>query len=209
MAYRRTASVEARLRRTRDTILRAARQRIAADGLHGVSVADVAATAGVSVGTVYRHVADKTALLREVVDDICRMEIGVVAKVATEPGSDADRLLAAVETFARRAVASGRVAYAVIAEPAPPDVERLRVGLRRDLAEAFASVIADGVAAGEFPAQDPMITATAIVGAVSEVLVGPLSPTDRTAADTDLALAEVVAHIRRAVIGAPGPRGAE
>lgn len=205
MAYRRTPNVEAKLQRTREQILRAARHRVAVDGLHGVSVAAVAAGAGVSVGTVYRYFDDKIALLREVVDDVCRVEIGVVAKVAAEPIGNADRLVAAVDTFARRAVASGRVAYAVIAEPAPPEIEQTRVGHRRDLAAVFAATIADGVDAGDFPQQHPDIAATAIVGAVSEVIVGPLSPTITSTiapAEIEDVLADLLAHVHRAVIGA-------
>lgn len=205
MAYRRTAAVTARLERTQGAILRAARQRVASDGLRGVGVGAVAADAGVSVGTVYRYFAGKDELLRAVVDDVCTREIDVVAKVAADRGTDAERLRAAVTTFARRAVASGRVAYAVIAEPAPPDVEAHRVARRRDLAEVFAGIVADGVAAGAFPPQSAEIAATAIVGSVSEVLVGPLAPAVRSDADVERVLGEIVAHVHRAVAGAPPP----
>ena len=205
MAYRRTPAVEARLERTREAILRAARRIIATHGLRGLSIAAVAAGADVSVGTVYRYFESKDGLLRAVVDDVCTREIAVVAKVATEPVGNTDRLVGAVATFARRAVASGRVAYAVIAEPAPPEVEHHRIGHRRDLATVFAGVIADGVAAGDFPPQSADVAATAIVGAVSEVIVGPLSPT--AGGDTpneheiDRVLDEIVTHVHRAVTG--------
>lgn len=201
MAYRRTASVEARLQRTRATILGAARRRIAADGLRGASIADVADDAGVSVGTVYRYFGNKDGLLREVVDDVCSREIDTVAKLAATPSDPAERFTAAVDGFARRAVASGRIAYAVIAEPAPPDVEATRIRHRRDLAAVFAAVIADGVATGEFPDQDPDITATAVVGAVSEVIVGPLAPSVRRSSDVDTVLDRTIALTRRAVLG--------
>lgn len=217
MAYRRTPAVEARLGRTRAEIVRAARRIVAARGLGGVAVASVATEAGVSVGTVYRYFASKDALLREVVDDVCSREIDVVAKLAATPTDPTERFLAAVDGFARRAVASGRVAYAVIAEPAPPEVEATRIGHRRDLAAVLAGTIADGVEAGHFPDQDPAITATAIVGAVSEVIVGPLAPAPHRPADVDAVLARTIELARRAVIGvgvgvapadAPPARGA-
>lgn len=199
MAYRRTAAVEARLERTRDDIVRAARHLVASDGLHGLTIGAVADRAGVSVGTVYRHLDGKDALLREVVDAICTREIATVAGLAAEPGRGAERLHRALDGFARRAVESGRVAYAVIAEPAPAEVEATRVRHRRDLAAVFAGVIADGVASGELPAQDPSVSGTAIVGAVSEVLVGPLAPTARRPADVEGLLAAVHAFAARAV----------
>ena len=201
MAYRRTAAVEARLGRTREAILRAARQAVAEHGLSGVGITSVAADAGVSVGTVYRYFDHKTALLREVVDDVCSREIEVVAKLAATPTDPTERLVAAVDGFARRAVASGRVAYAVIAEPAPAEVETTRVRHRRDLAAVFAAIITDGVIAGDFPDQDPDIAATAVVGAVSEVIVGPLAPAARRPADVEAVLTQTVALARRAVIG--------
>ena len=201
MAYRRTAAVEARLERTRESILHAARRAVAEHGLSGVGISSVAADAGVSVGTVYRYFDDKTALLREVVDDVCSHEIAVVAELAATPTDPTERLVAAIDGFARRAVASGRVAYAVIAEPAPAEVETTRVRHRRDLAAVFAAVIADGVATGNFPDQDPDVTATAIVGAVSEVIVGPLAPAARRPTEVDAVLDATVALARRAVIG--------
>lgn len=207
MAYRRTPAVEARLERTRAAILRATRHRIAASGLHGVSMADVAADAGVSVGSVYRYFDGKDGLLREVVDDVCSREIEVVAKLAATPTDPTDRLMAAVDGFARRAVASGRIAYAVIAEPAPAEVEATRVRHRRDLASVFATVIADGVDSGQFPQQDPTITATGVVGAISEIIVGPLAPMARRPADTEAVLERTIAFAHRAVVGAAAPGG--
>lgn len=205
MAYRRTPAVEARLERTRVEILRAARRAVGERGLSGVAVATVAADAGVSVGTVYRYFASKDLLLREVVDDVCSREIEVVAKLATTPTDPIERFVAAVDGFARRAVASGRVAYAVIAEPAPPEIETTRVRHRRALADVFAAVIADGVEAGAFPDQDPAISATAVVGAVSEVIVGPLAPAARRPADVEAVLDRTIALARRAVVGHDAP----
>jgi AcrR family transcriptional regulator len=205
MAYRRTPAVEARLGRTRDAILRAARRGVAEHGLAGVGIASVAADADVSVGTVYRYFEHKTALLREVVDDVCSREIEVVAKLAATPTDPTERFVTAIDGFARRAVASGRVAYAVIAEPAPAEVETTRVRHRRDLAAVFAAIIADGVATGAFPEQDPELAATAVVGAVSEVIVGPLAPAVRRGTQVEAVLAETVALARRAVIGHTDP----
>ena len=38
-------------------------------------------------------------------------------------------------------------------------------------------MIADGVESGELPPQDPELSAAALVGAIGEALVGPVSPT--------------------------------
>lgn len=200
MAYRRTRNVEAKMEHTRASILRAARQVVGDGGLRGSSIADVARTAEVGVGTVYRYFPTKDALLAEVVRETCSHEIALVAKVATEPGTHVDRLLAAVSCFARRASESGRTAYAMIAEPAPAEVELDRIDHRRALADVFAAIVADGVDGGELAPQDPTVTATAIVGAVSEVIVGPLSPARRSPdAEIGRVLDDTLDVVRRAV----------
>jgi AcrR family transcriptional regulator len=49
--------------RTRAAILQAARDRFVADGYDGATIRGIAKAAGVAVGTVHAHFADKTALL--------------------------------------------------------------------------------------------------------------------------------------------------
>jgi hypothetical protein len=67
------------------------------------------------------------------------------------------------------------LAYAQIAEPVDPAVESERLRLRRGYRDAFAAVLRDGMDSGELRAHDPQIVAAAIVGALGEALVGPLS----------------------------------
>ena len=186
MVYRRTPGVCARQHRTRASIIEATRSLVATAGFEGASVAEVAASAGVGVGTVYRYFPSKADLVTEVVREVCRHELEVVASVAhRQTGSPTERLVAAVTVFAQRALRSGRVAYAMIAEPTVAEAEALRLEIRAELAGILAAVVADGVEVGEFPTQSPGISGAALVGAVSEVLVGPLSP--RTPADVDTA----------------------
>jgi AcrR family transcriptional regulator len=192
----------------KSAILSAARSLVATAGLAGASMAEVAAAAGVGVGTLYRYFPSKTDLLGEVVRDVCAHELDIVAKVATSEHAGAtQRLVAAVSVFARRALRSGRTAYAMIAEPTAAEVEAVRLEIRADLAEVFAPIVADGVASGEFPAQSPPVASTALVGAVSEVLVGPLStwsPTTITEAGAAALVEEIVGFVVRA-IAQPAP----
>ena len=41
----------------------------------------------------------------------------------------------------------------------------------------MAEVIAEGIEDGELPAQDVDVTAAALIGAIGETMLGPLSPT--------------------------------
>ena len=175
MAYRRTAEVEARLAAQRARIVAAATHRLAEHGYAGCSIAAVARRAGVAPGTVYNHVDGKAQLVAEVFRDVCGREVDAV-RAAVEPAPDsARRVRALVETFAVRALKSPRLAYALLVEPVDPLVDELRLQFRVAFRDIAADAIRTGVAAGELPPQDPQVVAAALVGAIGEALVGPLS----------------------------------
>ena len=178
VAYRPTEKTEARRTRTRATIVRAATELVAHGGYREAQVAAVARRAGVATGTVYRHFPSKAELLTEVFRVASQREVDAVAEAVADAAAARapERLVAAVETFARRALRGRRLAWALLAEPVDPAVEAERLQFRRAYAQVFERAIADGVAAGELPDQDAAFTATALVGAIGEALVGPLSP---------------------------------
>ncbi|WP_425303271.1 hypothetical protein [Nocardia wallacei] len=90
-------------------------------------------------------------------------------------GTSVDRVTAAVETFAGRALKNPKLAYVLLAEPVDAAVDTERLRFRRAFAETFQSAVAEGVANGQLPPQDPRVSAAALVGAIGEVLVGPLA----------------------------------
>ncbi len=178
MAYRPTQRTEARKAEVRERIVTAARGLVARGGYTEAQVAAVAADAGVATGTVYRHFPSKADLFAEVFRNASQHEVDAVVEAAADGDSSAAaRIAAAVETFAHRALRGRRLAWALIAEPVDPAVEAERLIFRRAYRDAFAGVIADGVESGELPAQDPATSAAALVGAIGEALVGPVSPT--------------------------------
>ncbi len=179
MPYRPTERTEARRAATRERIVAAARELIAHGGYGEAQIAAVAAVAGVATGTVYRHFPSKADLFAEVFRNASQHEVDAVVEAAALNGGStaAERIAWAVETFARRALRGRRLAWALIAEPVDPAVEAERLIFRRAYRDAFASVIAEGVAGGELPEQDPVLSAAALVGAIGEALVGPVSPT--------------------------------
>lgn len=174
MPYRRTPAVQERLDATRRTIVDAALRLVAEQGYAGCSVALVAAAADVATGTVYRHFPDKGALFAEVFRTATQREVDAVAAAAARPGTVSERIALCVETFARRALRSPRLAYALIAEPVDPRVEAERLTYRRAYRDIFATLVDDAVAAGDLPPQDAQVSAAAVVGAMAEALVVPL-----------------------------------
>jgi AcrR family transcriptional regulator len=196
MPYRPTDRTEARRAAARDRIVRAALALVALGGYREAQVATVAKRAGVATGTVYRHFPSKADLLTEVFRVASQHEVDAVAAATASETTAADRIAAATETFARRALRGRRLAWALLAEPVDPAVEAERLQFRRAYAEIFAGAIRDGVARGELPEQDAAFTATALVGAIGEALVGPLSPA-AAASDADALVAALITFCLR------------
>ncbi len=187
MAYRSTARTEARRAATRERIVVAARELIAGGGYAAARVEAVAARAEVAVGTVYRHFSSKAELLAAVFRESAEREVDAVrAAAGSAERSAEERIRAAVETFATRALRGRRLAFALLAEPVDPLVEAERLVFRRAYRDAFADVIDRGVERGELPAQDVQLSAAALVGAIGEALVGPVSPTAAPGGDRHL-----------------------
>jgi AcrR family transcriptional regulator len=175
MAYRRTEATEARLAGARERIVTAALAQVANGGYASASVHAVATRAGVATGSVYRHFPSKAELFGEVFRRQATQELGVLEEIATHDSPALERLAEATETLARRALASPTLAYAQIAEPVEQEVEAERLVLRRGYRDALARILRDGVERGELEPHDTQTYGAAILGAISEALVGPLS----------------------------------
>jgi len=197
MAYRKTQRVQEQLADKRIRILEAARKLVSRGGFRETGIDDVAAAAGIATGTVYRYFPSKAALFVEVVSRVSEREVGIVSAIARKPDAAPALLSEAVRSFALRALANRRLAYALIVEPSDPEVEAVRLLYRRKLAEAFSAIIEAGIAAGAFPHQEAAVVATCIVGALLEALIGPLARDD---IDPGLMVASVVSFCAAAVL---------
>jgi AcrR family transcriptional regulator len=177
MPYRPTDRTEARKARAREAILGAAIDQLADGGYASATVQAVAERASVATGTLYRHFPSKADLFAEAFRRASTRELDVFAEAMAEADrSVAERVATAVEAFARRALASPTRAYALIAEPVDPAVEAERLAFRRGYRDLLVRVLQDGVDSGELAAHDSQTVAAALVGAIGEALVGPLSP---------------------------------
>ena len=204
MAYRRSALMEERLADNRQRILLSARKLVAAGGFRAAQIAAVAADAGLSTGAIYRYFPSKAELFVEVLGEAVRHEIEILQGIAKSPGTAADRLKRAVESFARRAFEGPFLAYAFIAEPADQEVDAERIRARMEFGKVFKSVLRDGIASGEFPEQNTDIAAACIVGAFTEALIGPIGPARSGAKQREQVIATISLFCVRAVT-APVP----
>ncbi|MFD3426388.1 TetR/AcrR family transcriptional regulator [Nocardia fluminea] len=198
MVYRRTPAVQARLDAQRTLIVQGATGVLSRDGFAGLSMAAVAAEAGIATGTVYKQFENKAALVAAVFQTVVAREVDAV-RAAVAEGDVVGRVTAAVETFAGRAMKNPKLAYVLLAEPVDAAVDAQRLEFRRAFAASFETAIAHGVAEGRLPAQDSGLTAAALVGAIGEVLVGPLA----TAPHAETVIPELVAFAVRALGARP------
>jgi len=176
MPYRPTPRTRERRQAAREAIVEAAIAQVAEGGYSSASVQAVAERAGVATGTVYRHFSAKSELFAEVFRRAATRELEVVQRTVSEtPGPALDRIAAAAEALARRALAGPRLAWSQLAEPVDPAVEAERLVLRRGYRDAFARALDDGIRRGELPPHDSSTVAAALVGALGEALVGPLA----------------------------------
>ncbi len=193
--YRVSDAALARRADARERLIAAAAQIIARDGYSGLTIAGTAARAGLSVGSVYRHFESKAELAAEVFRREADREFAAVQLAAELAAQPLPALEHAVATFAARALASPRLAWALLAEPVGSQVEGERLRFRRSYRELFTSLIEEAIAARALPTdQRAPLTAAAVVGAVSESLVGPLAPTGADA-DGSGELAEAITRL--------------
>jgi AcrR family transcriptional regulator len=173
--------------------------QLADGGYASATVQAVAKRAGVATGSLYRHFPSKSDLFAEVFRRASQREVEVFENATRDDGRSAtERVAAATEAFARRALAAPTRAYALIAEPVDPAVEAERLAFRRGYRDVLITVLAQGIERGEFETHDKETTAAALVGAIGETLVGPLAA-DRNGHGHDALVAAVVHFATRSL----------
>jgi AcrR family transcriptional regulator len=183
---------------TRARLIAAARSLLEEGGYAAASVQAIADRTGVAAGALYRHFPSKAELFVEVFRDAAKRDLGAMSKAASS-GSCVERLEAAVATFARRALRSRRLAWALVYEPVDPRVDEERLVYRREYCRHMAALLRAGIAAGEIPEQNAELGAAALVGAIAESLVGPLSPIGGQIGAAEDVIATLVRFCRRGV----------
>jgi AcrR family transcriptional regulator len=166
----------------RERVARAAIELFAARGVDGVSIADIAAAAGVAQGALYRHYRGKDELAAQLFADAYQLT-----------GVELAEICAAEPRFAKRIEAM--VAHFCALYDRDAALFRFMLIAQHDLLPRVANTdptplavieaaLADGVAAGEIAPVSPTEGAAAIMGIVLQTalfhiygrLTGPLGP---------------------------------
>ncbi|MDP4547597.1 MAG: TetR/AcrR family transcriptional regulator [Marinobacter sp.] len=208
MAYRETDKMRQRKAEARENILKCTSQCVAEKGFRSARITTIANLAGVATGTIYRHFESREDLFAEIFRLATQREVDKVAEALAVEGDAVHRLNNALCQFARRALKGPTRAWAMIAEPVDPKVEEERLLYRKAYASLFEQTIQEGIAEGSIPEQDARITSTCLVGAISESLVGPLSPAQTASLPTTKTDQEALINtiVRYCVRGLTGTR---
>lgn len=185
---------------TRERLLWAAAQVIQEGGWGSASVGAIAQRAGVAAGTLYRHFASKAELFIHVFRAVSEREMVAMRSAEATTTDMGTRFDAIVRTYASRALSNRRLAWALVYEPLDASVDVERLAYRRTYREGMAALIRQGIDAGAIPRQDPDLAAAAVVGVISESLVGPLSPVAAEIA-SEAAIVQAIVTFCRRVIG--------
>jgi AcrR family transcriptional regulator len=177
MPYRRTENVVRKLAARHDAIVAAACEVAAEGGMAAVQIAPVAERAGIATGTVYRYFPSKTELVAALVAVLAEREMAALESAANAAPGPLSALAAAIATFAARALANRRLAFALISEPVEPEIDRARASYRQALAAGVQKLIRRALDAGRLSDQDAALAAPALLGALIAALIGPHAPT--------------------------------
>lgn len=154
-----------RVERSRLVVRRAALEELGAVGYGAFTIESVAARAGVAKSTIYRHWSDKLALIADAFETFHEQMVPDL-KIAS-PRERVERLVRHVAEVVVDSTFS--VCIPALIEGAERDA-RVRAFHHRYSAErrhALVDVIAEGIAAGDFPAHlDAELAALALLGPI-------------------------------------------
>ena len=184
---------------TRERLIHAAAELLERGGYAAAPVSAIAERAGVSAGALYRHFPSKAELFVEVFRRAAETELVAMGEAAAAKNGSLERVEAVIATYATRALASRRLTWALVYEPVDPLVDAERLAYRRAYRERMAGALREAIAGGEIPEQDADLAAAAIVGAIAEALVGPISPLGRRSPPDDDVVAGIVRFCRQAL----------
>src|SRR3954464_2278401 len=162
----------------KEAIMRAAVEVMGEDGYEGASMRDMAARAGVSVAALYYHFPSKLDLLREFLDEAYDVTLNRIdRRLAAAKPTPVARLDEIVGTLIwshlhdEWAQLASNVAFREYTRLNPPERKAID-RKRKKLLQLVSSVIANGIASGDFATDEPLEAARAIV-TLSTSLVEP------------------------------------
>lgn len=186
-ADKRSARAEARRERRREGILEAAAALFCQRGYHAASISDVIEAAGVSRGTFYLYFDSKDAIFLELMERFIQQIIDTVEVVDPNGPAPTRRIAENVRRVVDVVFDNRDLAVMVLREDPglKPEVDEKLERLYGFLREMVEGALVNGAAGGLTRKVNEPVVATALIGAIKEVILHHLvarpGPSDREA----------------------------
>jgi AcrR family transcriptional regulator len=177
----------------RQCILDQAQQLFFAHGYHGVSVRDIVQACGLSNAALYYHFGNKQNLFVEAIREFVAMVAQQVQEAGTGSGSCRERLARMVEAFTQFSWESRSELQTLLRDLTECDgeeIQQLIPEVMGQIPSLFATVLEEGIAAGEIRRVDAHRISHLLMGMVNSVAARRMHGTVREplAEDVDLVI---------------------
>jgi len=151
---------------TRERLRAAALTLFVQKGVAETTTRDLAAMAGVAEGTIYRHFTSKDDLVRELFEDHYFRFGGELDRIRAETGGGLDAKLGAMIGFMAALYDSDPTLYRFLLLAQHTVLPSIATALPDSPASVFRRLVADAIAAGQIPPQNPTLSASMLIGAI-------------------------------------------
>jgi TetR/AcrR family transcriptional regulator, regulator of autoinduction and epiphytic fitness len=158
-------TLDPRIGRSRQLILGAALDELGEVGYGAFTIESVAARAGVGKSTIYRHWSDKLALIADAFETFHEQRGPDIT--GGSPRERVERIVHHVAEIVVGSTFSACIPALIDAAERDRDLRKFHHRFQKEARRPLISVIAEGVAAGDFPAHvDPELAALALLGTI-------------------------------------------
>jgi TetR/AcrR family transcriptional regulator len=177
----------------RQCILGQAQQLFFAHGYHGVSIRDIVQACGLSNAALYYHFGNKQNLFLAVIGEFVAMAAQQVQQAGASSGSCRERLASMADAFARFIWESRSELQTLLrdlTECHGEEVQQLIPEVTGQIPSLFATVLEDGIAAGEIRAVDAHRVSVMLTGMINSLAASRLhgNVSEPLTEDVDLAI---------------------
>jgi AcrR family transcriptional regulator len=153
----------------RDQIVAAAVELFLVYGYHGTSIDSIADALGVSKPFIYYHFKSKLDILSAISQHGAQLTLSAVAEAEQLAGTPRDRMARFCQRLTAIVIESGRylAVYANETSNLPAAERRAVLRMRDEIDRRISVLVKDGVDAGEFTVDDPLVATRAITGMIS------------------------------------------
>ena len=159
------STLDPRVARSRQVILRAALDELGTVGYGAFTIESVAARAGVGKSTIYRHWSEKLALIADAFETL--HEQGTPDLGSGSPREILERIVRHVAEVVSGSTFSACIPALIDGAERDPELRRFHNRFQMEARRPLVAAIAEGVATRSFPPHvDPELAASVLLGAI-------------------------------------------